>query len=185
MRRVTVSGLPTMIDCDASSSSQFSTSPKSFRPGCVALQIFAPRRGRDIRHAGTVGQLTADAAQMALETIFQKIPNAFFAFLARLLIGLGDVGRHQNAEAKRMILVAMLFQHRGKLLLRAVGLAAVAARREKIAVAALGHFGHGRRAARAGDPHRRKWFLQRLGPEIHIAQRKIAALVRERSVFGP
>src|SRR6266511_3385993 len=79
----------------------------------------------------------------------------------------------------------MLFKHGGEFLLRAMGLAAVAARREKIAVAALGHFIHRRWTARAGYPDRRERLLQRFRPEIDVAQGEIAALMGEGTVFGP
>src|SRR4029434_5260589 len=130
-------------------------------------------------------KLAAFAAQVALETILQKVPNPFLAFLARLLIRLCDVRRHQNAEAERMVLIPVFFQHCGEFLLRAMGLAAMAARREKVAVAALGDLGHSGRTARAGDPDRWERLLQGFRPKIHVAEWKVTTFVGEGPVLGP
>src|SRR5262245_44482657 len=66
-----------------------------------------------------------------------------------------------------------------------MGFTAMAAGGEKIAVAALGDLGHGRRTARPGYPDRRKRSLQRFRPKIYVAQRKIATFVSEGAVFSP
>src|SRR5215468_1904719 len=66
-----------------------------------------------------------------------------------------------------------------------MGFTAMAAGREKIAVAALGDFDHGRWTARAGYPDRRKRFLQRLRPKINVAERKVATFMSEGTVFSP
>jgi hypothetical protein len=102
-----------------------------------------------------------------------------------LLIRLGHVRRHQNAEAERMVPISVFFQHRSKFLLGAMGLAAVTAGREKIAVATLGHLGHRRRTARSGYPNRWKRFLQRFRPKIYVAEWKVATFVSKRTVFSP
>src|SRR5574342_391320 len=84
-----------------------------------------------------------------------------------------------------MVFVAVIFQDLGELLLCPVGFAAVAARGEKITVASFGDFDHRRGTARSRNPYRRKRFLQRFGPQIHVAQRKIAAFMGEWAVVGP
>src|SRR5262249_55248033 len=135
---------------------------EKFSAGRIAFEVFPPRSCGNIRNPRPVGQLASFSAQVPLETVLQKVPNTFLAFLARLLVRFGDVGRHQNAEADRMLSIPVFFQHCGEFLLRAMGFTAMAAGREKIAVAALGDFDHGRWTARAGYPDRRKRFLQRL-----------------------
>src|SRR5690606_33540309 len=105
--------------------------------------------------------------------IFQKIPDAFLAFLARLPVAFGHIRRHQNAETKGVISVAVLLEHLGKFLLGPVSLAAMAAGGEKVAVAALGDLRHRCSTARTGDPHRWKGLLQRLRPYIDVAEWKI------------
>src|SRR5919106_2903616 len=101
---------------------------QKFAARFVALEIFSPGRGGGLWPTGTIRELAPFAPQVTLETIFQKVPNALLAFLPRLLIRLGDVSRHQNAKAERMILVSVFFQHGREFLLRFVGFAAVAAR---------------------------------------------------------
>src|SRR6266508_3934882 len=158
---------------------------QKFSARFITLQIFSPCRRRDIGNAGTVSKLAAFAPQMAFQTILQKVPDSLLAFFARLLIRFGNIGRHQDAKPERVILVSMSFQHSSEFLLRSVSFAAMAARGKKITVTALGYRGHRRRAARTGNPHGGEGLLQWLGPEIDVAQRKIAALVREGAILRP
>src|SRR5215475_14235378 len=158
---------------------------EKFSAGCITFKVFSPRSSRNIGNPRPVGQLASFTAQVPLETVFQKVPNTLLALLARLLVRFGDVGRHQNAEAKRMVSIPVVFQNCGEFLLGAVSFTAMAAGREKIAVAALGDFDHGRRTARAGYPDRRKWFLQRFRPKIYVAEWKVATFVSEGTVLSP
>src|SRR5262245_31388327 len=158
---------------------------EKFSARYITFEVFSPRSSRNIGNPRPVGQLAPFTAQVPLETILQKVPNTFLALVARLLIRLGDVGRHQNAEAKRLVSIAVFFQNCGEFLLRAMSFTAMAAGREKIAVAALGDFDHGRRTARAWYPDRRKWFLQRFRPKVYVAEWKVVAFVSEGTVLGP
>src|SRR6266545_5611887 len=158
---------------------------QKFSARWVPLEIITPGRRGNIGNAGAVSKLAAFAPQMAFQTILQKIPDSLFAFFARLLIRFANIGGHQNAKAERVILVSMFFQHSGEFLLRSVSFAAMAARGKKITVTALGHLGHRRRTARTRNPHGREGLLQWLGPEIDVAQRKIAALMREGAILRP
>src|SRR5262249_40238719 len=84
-----------------------------------------------------------------------------------------------------MVSIAVFFQNCGEFLLRAMGLTAMAAGREEIAVAAFGDLDHGRRTARAGYPNWRKRFLQRFRPKINVAEWKVATFVSEGTVLSP
>ena len=73
----------------------------------------------------------------------------------------------------------------GELLLRSCRFLAVAARRQEVAVAALGDLHQRLARARAGNPDRRMRLLRRPRPRIDVAQRIVPALERKRPVLGP
>src|SRR5262245_46853380 len=85
-------------------------------------------------------------------------------------------------HAERIETVAVLLEGAGELRLRLRGLAAVAARGEEIAIAALGNVHQGFGRARARDPDRRMRPLGRPRPRIDVAQRVVTAFPGEWSV---
>src|SRR5262245_13037581 len=124
--------------------------------------------GRDVGNAGPERQLAPLAAQVTLEAVLEEIPHALLGLGLRLRVGLAHIGRHQNAHAQWLIAVTVLLEDLGELLLRARGLLAVAARGQKIAVAALGDLDQRLARARARDPDRRMWLLGRARPRIDV-----------------
>src|SRR5262245_39472317 len=117
---------------------------------------------------------------MALEAVLEEVPHAVLRLGLRLCVGLAHIGRHQDAHAERLIVIALLLEDFCELLLRARRLLAVAARGEEIAVAPPGDLDQRLARARARDPDRRMRPLRRARPGIDVAQRVMAAFVLER-----
>src|SRR5262245_58454793 len=140
------------------------------RGGIGEFQVAAEFRGRDVGNARAGGQHAAFAPQVPLETVLEEVPDALLGLGPRLRIALADMRRHQDAHAERIKTVTMLLEDAGELRLRLRGLAAVAARGEKIAIAAPGDVDQGFGRARARDPDWRMRLLGRARPRIDIAQ---------------
>src|SRR5687768_6795200 len=155
------------------------------RIGIGVLEVLLPRAHRGRRHARPEGERAAFLAQVAFEAILKEVPDAFARLGARALVGLRDVYRKQDPHAPGIELAAVALDDLGEALRGLARGGAVRARGQEVTVPSLGHLLHGLDGKRARDPDRRMRALLGLGPDVHIAQREVPALVRERPILGP